>query len=428
MSGGTSIRLPPPRPISAAPQDRRNRITSGSLTLPAAKTDGAPNAWARARLGLSHAALRWRSWFPDREFFMRSNGQVRFIRVSGRLQMRLAGGLAALVLLWLGSLAVLLISHVFAMGDRAGLQEREAALASAESRVARYHQGLGAVAQDIQRRQDMIETLVKDQLGQLPAAPEAQSAAASRKISLEMPEADGLAKIEARQLAFVEALTRLVDARAARAETAIRRVGLNPAQVAPLRRRADQRAMGGPLIRLFSGRELDGREADLDPRFARLGTSMARMTALEQGLARLPHALPASADYISSGFGVRADPFTGGGAFHPGLDFKGPLGAPIFAAAQGVVQFAGVRSGYGNCVEVDHGQGLVTRYAHMSRIEARPGQRVGPGVEIGRIGSTGRSTGPHLHFEVRIADRPVDPRPFLETLPHVLEKADHAGA
>ncbi|MFD2779870.1 peptidoglycan DD-metalloendopeptidase family protein [Novosphingobium pokkalii] len=111
----------------------------------------------------------------------------------------------------------------------------------------------------------------------------------------------------------------------------------------------------------------------------------------------------------------------------PGLDFKGPIGAPIYAAAQGVVRFAGVRSGYGNCVEVDHGHGLVTRYAHMSRIEARVGQRVAPGVEIGRIGSTGRSTGPHLHFEVRIDDRPVDPRPFLETLPDVFKEAGHSG-
>ena len=92
-----------------------------------------------------------------------------------------------------------------------------------------------------------------------------------------------------------------------------------------------------------------------------------------------------------------------------------------------MVSFAGVRSGYGNCVEVDHGHGLVTRYAHMSRIEARPGERVAPGVEIGRIGSTGRSTGPHLHFEVRINDRPVDPRPFLETLPDVFKEAGHGG-
>jgi murein DD-endopeptidase MepM/ murein hydrolase activator NlpD len=132
--------------------------------------------------------------------------------------------------------------------------------------------------------------------------------------------------------------------------------------------------------------------------------------------------LPASLEYISSGFGYRIDPFTGGAAFHAGLDFRGPIGAPIRAAAAGTVSFTGVKQGYGNCVEISHGNGLLTRYAHMSRIGAHVGEVVGPGVIIGAIGSTGRSTGPHLHFEVRIADRPVDPRPFLEAMPHVFQK------
>lgn len=380
------------------------------------------------------AAMRVRGWFPDREFFMRANGQVRFIRLSGRLQLRIAAAIAIAACLWLGTLVALLVSHLVALGHGADMREREAAVATAEGRMAQYRQGLGAVAEDLKRRQDMIDALVKGQLGDLPApTPGSENAApadaetddaktdgALRKISQEMPEAAGLVGIEARQLAFVDALTRYAEARAARAETAIRRVGLNPSQIAPLR---GNRAMGGPLIPLATGAN-----GLVDPRFARFGASMARMASLEQGLARLPHALPARADYVSSGFGYRADPFTGSGAFHPGLDFRGPIGAPIRAAAQGTVIFAGQRSGYGNCVEVDHGHGLVTRYAHMSRIEARPGQAVTAGTEIGLIGSTGRSTGPHLHFEVRINDRPVDPRPFLETLPDVLEEArTHGG-
>jgi murein DD-endopeptidase MepM/ murein hydrolase activator NlpD len=168
---------------------------------------------------------------------------------------------------------------------------------------------------------------------------------------------------------------------------------------------------------------LTGPGDEVDPRFARFGASFARMATLEQGLARIPNTLPASLEYISSGFGVRSDPFTGDAAFHAGLDFRGPIGAPIYAAAAGSVSFAGIRSGYGNCVEVDHGNGLMTRYAHMSRIGAHIGQKVGPGDVLGAIGSTGRSTGPHLHFEVRINDRPVNPRPFLEASQHVLEEA-----
>lgn len=126
---------------------------------------------------------------------------------------------------------------------------------------------------------------------------------------------------------------------------------------------------------------------------------------------------------ISSGFGYRHDPFTGESAMHSGLDFRGPIGAPIHAAAAGRVSFVGVKSGYGNVVEISHGNGLLTRYAHMSRWQARVGQDVAAGDVIGAIGSTGRSTGPHLHFEVRINDRAVNPRPFLETAPHVLEEA-----
>ncbi|NMN05664.1 MULTISPECIES: M23 family metallopeptidase [unclassified Novosphingobium] len=367
----------------------------------------------RLRVRLAAAPAQVRGWFPDREFFMRAHGQVRFIRLSGRLQMRVAAGAALALLVWLGVMIAMLVGQVLAQRDLAALRQREAAVTQAEQHMARTKGGVAGALQDLQRRQDMIETMVKGQLGDLP--PAEASATDGKPLSLNgAPEAATLSRLAGRQAAFVAALTHYADARATQAETAIRRVGLNPAQVAPLRL-ANRRAMGGPLIAL-------GQD---DPALARLGQAMTRLSALEQGLARLPHALPASADYISSGFGYRADPFTGGGAFHPGLDFKGPIGAPIYAAAQGVVSFAGVRSGYGNCVEVDHGQGLVTRYAHMSRIEARPGQRVGPGVEIGKIGSTGRSTGPHLHFEVRIADRPVDPRPFLETLPDVFKEAGH---
>jgi len=196
----------------------------------------------------------------------------------------------------------------------------------------------------------------------------------------------------------------------------MRKLGLNPkAMLASLN---DRSAMGGPLIELLPfGKSL------FDPRFRRLGLSLARMDALQRGLQGIPQVIPAAGTHISSGFGFRSDPFTGGGAFHAGLDFKGPIGAPIFAAAGGRVAFVGRRPGYGNCVEIDHGNGLKTRYAHMSAFRARAGQPVTAGQLIGAVGSTGRSTGPHLHFEVRVHDQPVNPRPFLEVAPNVLKEA-----
>ena len=137
------------------------------------------------------------------------------------------------------------------------------------------------------------------------------------------------------------------------------------------------------------------------------------MDALERGLEGVPQVTPAHISMISSGFGYRRDPFTRRGAMHKGLDFKGAIGTPIRAASAGRVSFVGWKGGYGKTVEITHGNGLMTRYAHMSRFNAKVGQRVAAGETIGAIGNTGRSTGPHLHYEVRIAGAPVDPSPYM---------------
>ena len=356
---------------------------------------------------------------------MRSQGQVRFIKISSRLQVAAAALAAILLLVWVVTMAAMAISQFVASRDRLVLLNREAQVVSAESRVGTYRQGLDTVASDLAQRQDAIEKLVEAHVGVLPedartgetvsdSGTEAQQTV--NKVSALIPEAAGLARIEARQLAFVERLTRMADRRAAASAQAIRAVGLNPE--AMLQSLDDRTAPGGPLIAFATAAN-----GSIDPRFQRLGLSLARMSTLERGLAGIPRFLPASLEFISSGFGYRADPFTGAGAFHAGLDFKGPYGAPIYAAAKGVVSFAGVRQGYGNCIEIDHGNGLLTRYAHMSAYRASVGQSVMPGDAIGAIGSSGRSTGPHLHFEVRINDRAVNPRPFLEARPHVFEKA-----
>jgi len=117
--------------------------------------------------------------------------------------------------------------------------------------------------------------------------------------------------------------------------------------------------------------------------------------------------------YLSSSYGWRRHPLTGRYTMHEGLDFSAPPGTPILAAAGGVVIDAKYHSGYGNMIEIDHGDGLITRYAHASSLLARPGELVERGQPIARVGSSGRSTGSHLHFEVRLAGQPLDPRLFL---------------
>ncbi|MFO1255140.1 MAG: peptidoglycan DD-metalloendopeptidase family protein [Sphingomonadaceae bacterium] len=377
------------------------------------------------------ALARLRSWFPDREFFMRSEGQVRFIRISSRTQMIAAGAAAALLLVWAVTMAAMALSSYLSHRDRVSLLEREAKVASSENRLNAYGDDIGKVADDLKRRQEFIEKTSEAVLGDLPrdaktgetvSDSSSEAAKTVKKVSLAFPQAAALAEIEARQLAYIEGLTRLADRRSAIAEARLASLGLNPqAMLASL---GDRSAQGGPLIVMATS--ADG---SIDPRFQRFALSLARMDALERSVAGLPQALPADFQYISSGFGFRPNPFTGGGGeFHPGLDFKGPYGAPIFAAARGVVSFVGQRSGYGNCVEIDHGNGLITRYAHMSGFRTQLGKQVVPGEQIGMIGSTGRSTGPHLHFEVRIGDRPVNPRPFLEAATHVQQEAGPNGA
>jgi murein DD-endopeptidase MepM/ murein hydrolase activator NlpD len=371
------------------------------------------------------AMARIRSRFPEREFIMRSEGHVRYLRISSRLQMTVAGIAAALLLAWVLTMAAVAIGSLLERHNARSLLNREAKVVSAENRIAAYRKDVDAVAVDLDRRQAFIEKMVKSYLGELPADTKAgetvsdsskESSKTVDKVSMSVPEAAPLAQVEARQLAFAERLTRFADRQSAAAEAALRKLGLNPDRM--LASLDDRTAMGGPLIEI-----LPSANGSVDPRFRRLGLSLARMDALQRGLMGIPQVIPAAASHITSGFGYRSDPFAGSAAFHAGLDFKGATGAPIYSAAHGKVAFVGRRPGYGNSVDIDHGNGLRTRYAHMSAFRARVGESVRAGQQIGAVGSTGRSTGPHLHFEVRLNGQPINPRPLLEVAPNVLEEA-----
>jgi murein DD-endopeptidase MepM/ murein hydrolase activator NlpD len=129
--------------------------------------------------------------------------------------------------------------------------------------------------------------------------------------------------------------------------------------------------------------------------------------------ALLPQNTPVPAGFVGSGFGPRLDPFSGQMAMHAGLDFAAPVGTPILAAAGGVVSAAEHNPAYGNMVAIDHGNGLQTVYAHASKVEVRAGEIVRKGQQIAQVGSTGRSTGSHLHFEVHVNGAPQNPARFL---------------
>lgn len=167
------------------------------------------------------------------------------------------------------------------------------------------------------------------------------------------------------------------------------------------------------LTLLEFNQRLQGLARDVEGRADMLGVLEAKLFEEAVRKKLLPTMMPVDAPYNASGFGVRLDPFTGQRAMHEGIDFIADTGTPIVAAASGVVIFAGMHPQYGNVVDIDHGNDLVTRYAHGTKLLVKEGEFVQRGRRIGMVGSTGRSTGPHLHFEVRYKGAAQNPMRFL---------------
>jgi murein DD-endopeptidase MepM/ murein hydrolase activator NlpD len=159
---------------------------------------------------------------------------------------------------------------------------------------------------------------------------------------------------------------------------------------------------GGPYIALGTPNQVSA------------GDQAAREETLRKLLNTLPLAAPLAQYQFESPFGARLDPINHRQAFHPGVDLSAAFRSPVYTTAPGVVTFAGVRDNYGKFVEIDHGNGIVTHYAHLHRITVARGQRVEAHQELGELGSTGRSTGPHLHYEVVVDGEPLDPEKFLQ--------------
>ncbi|MBE1528591.1 murein DD-endopeptidase MepM/ murein hydrolase activator NlpD [Sphingopyxis sp. OAS728] len=383
--------------------------------------------------GLRDLRQRFSALFQDHEIFVRTHGHVRFLRVSAVWQKRVALIAGIVLLAWAGATLAVLVNQLLTSGERAAVAQQQAAAAASEARIAKYRDNVAETAADLEDRQEQLEEWSKVHFGVEPAAvtPEAHAdgaAPVAEQAPLKTsalidpnlpPEAQILARLEARQEDFANRLLTAVNERAAKAEGAVAKLGMNPAAL--VRNAAAGR--GGPFIPYRGGK---GRASSLGKSFAALESALFRMEVLERTLVAIPSGQPANVLMLSSSFGYRSDPFTGAGAMHSGLDFPGPMGTPILAAAPGRVVYVGQKSGYGNVVEVDHGQGILTRYAHLSGFTSKVGAQVAAGEQIAKMGSTGRSTGSHLHFEVRLNGVAVNPRRFLEAKADVLEVKDDA--
>lgn len=203
-------------------------------------------------------------------------------------------------------------------------------------------------------------------------------------------------------------------------ERAVAMTGINVDALISRARKELRSAAGGPFIAVSvpeAGTLPDGvNEIATD-----VGARVERWEALKRVVQAMPLAAPLDQFLIGSGFGPRTDPFNGRRATHTGLDFNAPLKTPVLGTAPGRVVFAGWHREYGRLVEIDHGFGIRTRYAHLAAISVKKGDKVALRAKIGLLGSSGRSTGPHLHYEILVDGKSVDPFKFLEAARHVLK-------
>ena len=363
-------------------------------------------------------------FFPERHIYLRSGGEMRTFALTTGRQATMAG-MAAAFLTWTlfatGSLAINAVvqnsDEQAAVKTRAYYErliaDRQARLNSAVAEITNTSGSIGALADSIGKRHAALAMLLTD----LRGAPGAAAALAPIKLDTlkDKPAVDQVEAVRADQNRLVEAAEGFARSRADRLRLAFRLAGLDPASYAG--RGVSGEGLGGPLIDGKDPRALAA-VLDVDEDFAgriqNAAQDLNAERALDTAVEKLPLAKPVTSPVRSSGYGVRFDPFTGHPAFHAGQDFAGAYMTPIYATAPGVVSFTGVRSGYGNTIEIDHGGGFKTRYAHLQGISVAPGQRVGVAQRIGAMGSTGRSTGVHLHYEVWVNGRVQDPNRFLK--------------
>jgi murein DD-endopeptidase MepM/ murein hydrolase activator NlpD len=320
--------------------------------------------------------------FRDRDLFIHDGSKLRRLRVSAPVQ-------AALFVLLLGLVT-------WASYATARLITRPHAITSLPAATE-------ARARMIEQRQALIEAALAGQ----KIDPQLIAAAAGGRLATDGP----LARVEEQQLEQAAMVARALDVRYQVTAAELKRLGITPARV------GSTDGMGGPF------------EAAGSSTFKALFDSWKKLDQLQDGVIAIPSDKPVQASVtMMSAFGVRSDPFNHHAAMHPGIDLAGAYGTPIYATADGTVIQAGWNSGgYGNLVEVDHGRGITTRYGHMSAILVHVGDHVTRGEQVGRMGSTGRSTGNHLHYEVRIDGRAVNPIPFMKSADYVLAMQRRSG-
>ncbi len=362
---------------------------------------------------------RARELFKSRDVFIHDGSAVRRFHVSTRIQILAASGLLFAATSAVAGIAGVAASAPAISGAVTSYAARQAEVTRMEARVASLQDEVSTIRRDakqhaarLEQRQEFLATVLqgKGDAASLAALLPARSTDGKTKSAYIVA---AFAPVEAEQVKLAMQARAMTDARFRDATKAVSRLGINP--------RSFNVAMGGPYepvtaAAIAQAQSLSPTAAtgQADPQFRALFNSWKRLDQLQQVIVSIPSQRPVQSMSLTSNFGIRTDPFRGGAAMHSGVDIPGAYATPIFATADGVVNRAQWQGGYGNLVELDHGRGIQTRYGHLSSLLVVPGTRVKRGQMIALMGSTGRSTGNHLHYEVRLDGIAVNPAPFLQ--------------
>lgn len=390
--------------------------------------------------------------FPERQIYHRSGGSVRYVSISPWRQAMMAG-LATLIVGWCLFATVAVLLRGPAVGLQAAGSDRKSARLERDLRQAKAGEqtalsllekrtdDFNEAISEAENRHKTLKRVLANLQGQdaasatalngddatllVDSAIEEGDARQSRPDAVLVAGNEGAGfrarpdRLIAEQASFLDAAEDEAVERAERARGVIRLTGVSVGRV------LEQPGMGGPLV------EVDGLSAAAFPagssesfgrRVFELEARLIEAKQYENAIHSLPLGAPVSPPYReTSGFGYRSDPFSRRTAFHEGADLAAYYGAKIQATAPGKVTFAGNKGGYGRVVEIDHGSGFKTRYGHLQSISVKAGDTVAISHKIGTMGSTGRSTGPHLHYEVYYRGKSYDPIKFLRAGRHVHE-------
>ena len=381
--------------------------------------------------------------FPERQLYLRSGGEVKYYVFGTRTQMAIVGGLTLVAAWCLFTMFNLIwgynpmrapaqeIKRVEARYQRL-LADAQAKESNARLMLNEQRTNFEQMAKNFEEKHQTISQILKQETA--PSLPSSSAKYASNKVLMAPTTRDSAPRtartsiIKAASLdtgmEIDRSLNNLDDTQNAilvSAETdTLERIERGRAIIKATELSVDTIlrespfGKGGPFVDLGDSINLAA-EGDFGSRVASIKARVAEAEALDNALASLPFGHPVGVEtYRTSSYGLRKDPFTKRPTFHEGLDFGGQRNTPIVAAADGKVIFVGRNAGYGKSVEIDHGHGFVTRYGHMHKLNVKRGQIIKKGDKIGGMGSTGRSSGTHLHYEVHFQGRGYDPDQFLQ--------------